>query len=58
MLNVLLVAAAFNLEIPAKLKEVVLAAKCEECFTQDGFAAIGVDRRIIENEVLFVCAQL
>ncbi len=58
MLNCLHAASAFDLELPQKLKDVLLSVKCEECFVADGFQSFGYDRKEVENRVKYVLSQL
>ncbi len=58
MLNCLHVASAFDVELPKKLKDVLLSVKCEECFVANGFKSFGYDRKEIENRVKYVLSQL
>lgn len=58
MLNSLHAASAFDLELPQKLKDVLLYVKCEECFVADGFLTFEYDRKEVENRVKDLLSQL
>lgn len=58
MLNCLHAASAFDLELPQKLKDMLLSVKCEECFVADGFQSFGYDRKEVVKRVKYVLSQL